>query len=282
MTGKKIMKIALVTDSTSDMPPELREKYQIEVIPITLHIDGQSYIDGVTLTREEFYTWMPTMKSPPTTAAPSVGSFAECYEKIFNAGAEKIISIHVAASLSGIFNAARLAAENFGDRVHVFDSGQLSMGISFQILEATETIAQNLPVDAILRSMTELQKKLKIIAVLDTLEYLHRSGRVSWAKARLGSLLDLKPMIELTYGKVLNIGSVRTTRMANKRMHEMLKEIGALDKIAILHTNAEERARQFLAKAAPQLASPPLLVNVTPAIGTHLGPNGLGFAAARK
>ena len=276
------MKIALVTDSTSDIPLDLREKHQIEVVPITLHIDGQSYIDGVTLTREAYYNWMPTMKSPPTTAAPSVGNFAERYEKALSAGAEKIISIHVAATLSGIYTAARLAAEEFAGRVHVFDSGQLSMGIGFQVLEAAESIAKNMPVEAMLHAMTDLQKKLKLIAVLDTLEYLRRSGRVSWAKARLGSLLDLKPMIELAHGKVLNIGAVRTTRLANKRMYELFNEVGALQKLAILHTNAEDRARQFLAESVPDLPSPPLIVNVTPAIGAHLGPNGLGFAAVKK
>ncbi len=276
------MKIALVTDSTADIPQDLREKHNIDVVPITLHIDGESYIDGITITREEFYRWMPTMETPAQTAAPSVGSFAERYEKLLSAGAEKVISVHVAATLSGIFNAARLAAENFGERVQVFDSGQLSMGIGFQVIVAADAIAANLPSKAVIETMTDLQKKLKLIAVLDTLEYLQRSGRVSWAKARLGSLLDLKPLIEMTYSKVVNIGAVRTTRVANKRVLEMLNDIGPLAQLAVLHTNAEERARQFLADAAPNLPEPPLIINVTPAIGTHLGPNGLGFAAIKK
>lgn len=276
------MKITLVTDSTSDIPIDLREKHRIEVVPVTLHIEGKSYIDGVTLSRQQFYDWMPTMKTAATTAAPSVGSFAERYEKLLSTGAEKVISVHVAATLSGVFNAARLAAENFDGRVHVFDSGQLSMGIGFQVLEAAKAAAESLPVEAILQTMTRLQKKLKLIAVLDTLEYLHRSGRVSWAKARLGSLLNLKPLIEMTHSKVVNIGAVRTTRVANKRVLEMLNEVGPLAQLAVLHTNAEERARQFLADAGPDLPAPPLIINVTPAIGTHLGPNGLGFAAVKR
>ena len=276
------MKIALVTDSTADIPENLRAKHQIEVVPITLHIDGQSYIDGITLTREKFYDWMPTMQTPATTAAPSIGSFGERYEKLLSAGAEKIISIHVAATLSGIFNAARLAAEEFDGRVHIFDSGQLSLGIGFQVLEAAEAITQDLSVNAILTAMLDLQKRLKLFAVLDTLEYLHRSGRVSWVKARIGSLLDLKPIIEMTHSKVVNVGAVRTTRVANKRMREMLNEVGSIEKLAVLHTNAEDRARQFLAEAAPKLSTPPLIVNVTPAIGAHLGPNGLGFAALKR
>ena len=276
------MKTGLVTDSVADIPEDLCNAHQIEVVPITLFIEGKSYIDGETLSREEFYEWMPTMQTPATTAAPSVGSFVERYEKLFAAGAEKIISIHAAASLSGIFNAARLAAENFGERVHVFDSEQLSLGCGFQVLQAAEEIAQDLQVETILNNLIALQKKLKVFAALDTLEYLRRSGRVSWAKARIGGMLNLKPMIEVTYSKVENLGAVRTTRLANKRMHEMLNDIGALEKLAVLHTNAEERARQFLAETAPTLPSPPLLLNVTPALGAHLGPNGLGFVAVRK
>lgn len=276
------MNIGLITDSVADIPETLRGAHQIEVVPISLFIDGQSYIDGETLMREEFYERMPTMQAPATTAAPSVGSFAERYEKLFAAGAEKIISIHAAANLSGIFNAARLAAENFGERVHVFDSGQLSLGCGFQVLAAAEAIAKDTPVETIIQNLTALQKKIKVIAVLDTLEYLRRSGRVSWAKARIGMLLNLKPIIELTYGKVENLGAVRTTRLANLRVHEMLRELGALEQLAILHTNAEERARQFLSDAAPKLSTPPLIINVTPALGAHLGPNGLGFAVVRK
>lgn len=276
------MKIALVTDSTADIPKNLRAKHQIEVVPITLHIDGQSYIDGVTLSREKFYAWMPTMQTPAKTASPSIGSFGERYEKLLSAGAEKVISIHVAATLSGIFNVAQLAAADFGERVHVFDSGQLSLGIGFQVIAAAEAIEENQPIEGILQAMIALQTKLKLFAVLDTLEYLYRSGRVSWAKARIGSLLALKPLVEMTESQVLNLGAVRTTRVANKRMHELLREVGSIEKLAILHTNAEERARDFLAAAAPNLSSPPLIVNVTPAIGAHLGPNGLGFAAVKR
>ncbi len=275
------MKIGLVTDSTADIPQDLRDEYQIEVVPITLYVDGKTYVDGESITREEFYTRMPTMKIPATTAAPSAGSFMERYEKLLSAGAEKIISIHAASSLSGIFNAAHVAAENFGDRVLVFDSQQLSLGCGFQVLAAAEAAAKGMPAEDIPHLLDNLQKRIKVIAVLDTLEYLYRSGRVSWVKARVGSLLNLKPMIELTYGKVENIGAVRTTRVANKRILEILREIGEFEKLAILHTNAEERARQCLADLAPNLPSPPLVLNVTTAIGAHLGPNGLGFAAVK-
>ena len=275
------MKTGLVTDSTADIPDDLLSKYKIEVVPAILVIDGESFTDGVDITREEFYARIPFFKNPATTAAPSVGSFIESYEKIFSAGAEKIFSIHAASSLSGIFNSARLAAESFGERVHLVDSGQLSLGVGFQVLESAEAIEKGASVEKIAEMLSTIQERIKLIAALDSLEYLHRSGRVSWTKARVARLLNLKPMIGLAYGKVENLGAVRTERQANIRLMETLREVGSIKRLAILHTNAEERARKFLADFAPSLPTKPLVANVTPVIGAHLGPNGVGFTLVR-
>jgi DegV family protein with EDD domain len=206
----------------------------------------------------------------------------ERYEKLLNAGAEKIFSIHAASQLSGIFNAARLAAESFGERVQIIDSGQLSLGIGFQVLEAAEAISKGKVFEEITQLLQNIQKKIRLSAALDTLEYLRRSGRVSWAKARIAALLSLKPLIGLAYGKVENLGAVRTTRMANLRLMELLHEAGNIRKLAVLHTNAEERARQFLADFAPSLKKEPMVINVTPVIGAHLGPKGVGFTVLQE
>lgn len=276
------MKIGIVTDSTADIPAELVTKHKIEVVPALLVIDGKSLVDGEGITREEFYTRMPSFNTPATTAAPSAGSFMERYEKLFSAGVEKILSIHASSTLSGIFNAARLAAESFGERVQVIDSEQLSLGCGFQVLAAAESIARGAVIEEITRLIDDIRGHIRLIAVLDTLEYLRRSGRVSWAKARIGGLLNLKPLIELTHGRVENLGGVHTTRLANIRILEMAHEMGAIERLAVLHTNAEARARKFLEDFNPTLSEKPLLLNVTTAIGAHLGPNGVGFAVVRK
>ena len=275
------MKIGLLTDSIADIPANLLEKHEIEVVPAIIVIDGKSYIDGDTITREEFYAEMHNFKTPATTAAPSAGTFQAHYEKLFSKGAEKIFSIHAASQLSGIYNAARVAAETFGDKIQLVDSGQLSLGIGFQVLEAAELISQNASVEMVAKMLSSIPKRIKLVAALDTLEYLRRSGRVSWTKARVAAFLNLKPMIELAYGKVDNLGAVRTTRSANLRLKEILEEVGAVNRLAILHTNAEERARRFLAEIAPKLAKKPFVVNVTPVIGAHLGPRGIGFTVVR-
>lgn len=274
--------IALVSDSIADLPRELVEKYRIEIIPAIVIVEGNAYEDGKGLTREAFYTRMPSMKTPPTTASPSIGAFQERYEKLLSAGAEQILSIHAASTLSGIYNTAKIAAQSFGEKVRVLDSGQLTLGIGFQVLAAAEALARVPSMDAALAAVESIQKRLKVFALLDTLEYLRRSGRVSWAKAMIGGFLNLKPMIELTEGRVLRPGAARTARQGVERLLRFLHEMEPLERLAILHTNAEARARAFLRDASPDLKAPPLIVNVTTVIGAHLGPNGVGFAAVRR
>ena len=271
------MKIGLLTESIADIPTNLLEKHQIEVVPAIIVVDGKSYIDGVDITREEFYTRMPAFKNPATTAAPSAGKFMQRYENLFNAGAENIFSIHAASQLSGIFNAARVAAESFGDKIHLIDSGQLSLGMGFQVLEAAEAIVKGASVEKITEMLSKIQKRIKLAAALDTLEYLRRSGRVSWTKARIADLLNLKPLIGLAYGKVENLGTVRATKQANIRLMNILREAGSIKRLAILHTNAEERAHKLLSDFLPSPKTAPLVVNITPVIGAHLGPKGVGF-----
>ena len=273
------MKIGFVTDSTSDVPANLAEQYGIEVVPALININGKSYADGVGISREEFYTRLPGLKPSPTTSAPSVGSFQERYEKLLKAGADSVISIHPPNELSGIFNAARLAAQEFGPRVKVLDSGQVSLGLGFQVVLAAEAAAKGAIQNEVLALVDSIRKRVRVTALLDTIEYVRRSGRVSWAVAMIGSLLRLQPLLELRYGIVHRLGQARTRLQGIERLVETLNSWGPLERLAVLHTNAESTARQLLEEVKSKVSTPPLLVNVTTAIGTHVGPNGLGFAA---
>jgi DegV family protein with EDD domain len=273
------MKIGFVTDSTADVPPSLAERYGIEIVPALVNIAGNSYVDGVEITREEFYTRLPRLNPPPTTSSPSVGSFQERYEKLLHAGAESILSIHPPNDLSGIFNAARLAAQEYGDRVKVLDSGQLSLGLGFQVLLAAEAAASGAQLDEVMDRAETVRRRVRVIALLDSIEYVRRSGRVSWAMAMIGSVFRLQPLIELRYGIVHRLGQVRTRLQGIERLMETINAWGPLERLAVLHTNAEAAAQQLLEEVKSRVSVPPLLVNVTTAIGTHVGPNGLGFAA---
>lgn len=275
------MKLGIVTDSTSDLPQYLIEQHRIEVVSSILILEGKEYADGEGISRQEFYKRLPAFKKPPTTAAPSIGEFTARYRKLFDNGCDHIVSIHAAGTLTTIVNTAQQAAQEFDERVTVVDSLSLSLGLGFQTLAAAENADQGL--GAALAAIESTRRRLHVSAALDTMEYLRRSGRVPAAITILGGMLHIKPLIELTNGEVEAIGAVRTTKQANERMLSFFKSGGQFERLAILHTGAETRAREFLNQLMMQVSqSLPrdiLMVNVTTVIGTHVGPNGLGFAA---
>lgn len=275
-------KIAIVTDSTADIPYSITEENQIHVVPNLVIIDGQSIEDGRGLSRQKFYESLPQMKSLPTTATASSGRYEEMYKMLFQQGFTQILSIHASSFLSGIFNAASLAAQAFNERVRVIDSQNVSLGLGFQVLAAAEAAKQGASLENLVKCLEELRQRIHLVAMLDTLEYVRRSGRVSWARARLGELLRIKPFVEVRRGQVFSLGEARTYRKGAARLMEILQGMGSLERLAILHTNAELEANQFLKSLSPHLPETPLIVNVTTVIGTHVGPNGLGFVAVVK
>jgi DegV family protein with EDD domain len=277
------MTLGIVTDSTSDIPQNLIEHHKLEVIPTIVILEGREYEDGDGISRDDFYKQLPTLQSPPTTAAPSIGSFLARYDSLLTRGCEHVLSIHPAGQLTSIVNVARQAAAEFAGRVTVIDSRSLSLGLGFQVIAAAEAAESGLR--SALDAVESTRRRLQVFAALDTMEYLRRSGRVPPAVAALGGLLSIKPLIELKDGVVKAIGAMRTTHQANERMFALLLEGGGMERLAILHTSAEARVQgllDMLMQKAGQLAPRDILtVNVTAVIGTHIGPNGLGFAAVR-
>ena len=279
------MKLGLLTDSASDLPAAIAARYGIEVVSSILVIDGQPYTDGKDITREEFYTRLPTFKRAPTTAAPSIGDFQTRYRKLFEAGCEQIISLHTAEKLTSIASVARQAAADFRGKIIVLESGSLSLGFGFQVLAAAEAIADGADLDEALAVIRSTRERMRVYAALDTIEYVRRSGRVPAAVAALGGLLHIKPVVELAEGEVKPLGAPRTTGHAAEKLYALLTELGPLERLAILHTNARGRAKEFLellmAEHRKSLPRDILVVNVTSVIGTHVGPNGLGVAAVK-
>jgi DegV family protein with EDD domain len=273
------MKISIITDSTCDLPSEVAEKWSIEVVPNILVVGGESYEDGKDLSRQDFYNQLPGMKTFPTTASPSTAAYAEAYERRFSQGADAIISVLVSQKLSAVSNSASLAAQSFDRRVHIFDSQNVSLGLGFQALAAAEAAAAGLPLEGVLASLELLRPRVHLVAMLDSLEYVRRSGRVSWARASLGALLNIKPFVEVRGGEVFSLGETRTRRKGIARLLKLIEDLGRLERLGVMHSNAEEDARQLAEIFAPSLPSPPFIVNVTTVIGAHVGPNGLGFTA---
>src|SRR5512141_1629223 len=194
------MKLGIVTDSTCDIPKYHTEPHERAVVPSILILDGKEYADGIGISREDFYKRLPSLQTQPTTAAPSIGDFSAPYERLLARGCDHILSIHAAGPLTTIINSARQAAHDFPNKITVVDSLSLSLGLGFQVLAAAEAAEDGL--EAALHAIESTRKRLHVFAALDTMNNLRRSGRVPSAVATLGSLLSIKPLIELTNGEV--------------------------------------------------------------------------------
>ncbi len=279
------MKIGVVTDSTSDLPGDLAQRFGVEVVPTILVVEGKQYADGKDLSRGDFYARLPAMQTFPTTAAPSIGEFSARYQKLLDSGCDFVLSIHAASQLTAVCDIARQAADDFPGRVAIVDSGSLSLGLGFQALAAAEAAESGADVETAIASIADVRRRLRVFAALDTMDYLRRSGRVPAAVTLLGGMLSIKPLIELTDGLLKPAGATRTTRQADERMAALLKAGLPIERLAILHTGAESRARGFLSRLMEEcrrdLPREILVVNVATVIGAHVGPNGLGFAAVR-
>ena len=273
------MPVRIVTDSTCDLPPETIERYGIWVIPLYIHVGKQSFLDGVDITRQEFYTRLPTYPTQPTTAVPSPGKFQAVYKSLADDGATEIISIHISSSLSAIMDVAQLAAQETKSlQVTVFDSQQLSLGTGFLVEMAARLAVEGCSVSEIIPILQAQIKRTHVFAALDTMEFLKRSGRVNAIVAGLGSILQIKPIMKM-YNGIASAERIRTCARARNRLVQLLSERGTLDRVAIVHTRAPERVEELSLAAAHLIPTDDLLVvDITPVIGTHIGPGAAGFA----
>ncbi len=275
-------RVRIVTDSTSDLPPEVAARLRISVVPAYVQIGNRSYRDEPSsggLSREEFYAQLPTMQAVPTTSVPPAHEFATAYRDLVGE-ADEVIAIVVSASLSGMYNVAHLGAQETPElKVYVVDSEQITMGLGWMAIAAAEAAADGQSAQEILALVEDMKPRVRVFAMLDTLEYLRRSGRVSWARAKAAQILRIKPIVEVLLSKVRDLGRTRTRHRAIERLVELTRALGPLERLAILHTYAPEL--EDLRRRLADLCSPShfLTVAVTTIIGTHVGPRGLGVAA---
>ncbi len=276
------LSIAIVTDSTSDITPELACEYDIYVIPAILVVNGQNLEDGNQISREQLYHQLPSMKVSPTTAAPSSGTFQHAYETLLKKGTDQIISIHVSSILSGMYNSAVVAARAVGKQVHVIDSQHVTLGLGFQVIAAAQAARAGKTLAEIQKIVNDIYRRIHLVAMLDTLEYAYRSGRISWAKSNISAFLQIKPFVGIEAGKVIRMGETRTRKKGIERLYNMLAELGPLEYLAVLHTNAESDAVRVAEHFKSIVKNNLLIINVTSIIGVHVGPNGLGFVAVTQ
>jgi DegV family protein with EDD domain len=272
------MTIRIVTDSTCDLPDEVIKNYGITVVPLYINVGEQGFLDGVELTRERFYAQLPGWDPPPTTATPSPESFQEVYQQLADGGASEILSIHISIALSATVDVARVAAENTSVvPVTVFDSRQLSLGTGFLVERAALEAEQGKSMNEIIEILDDQIARTHVFAALDTLEFLRRSGRMNGAVAGIGSLLQIKPLLKMYEGEPTS-ERVRTSNGASKRLLELLDERKPFERIALVHTHADEKARALLGEVQAELPEGEIpSVDITPVIGAHIGPGAVGF-----
>jgi DegV family protein with EDD domain len=268
--------VKIVTDSTADIPPDLGD--EIAVVPCYVQFGTSSYLDGVDITRDQFYKRLAKSDVMPQTAAPSVGIFESIYRSVAGRD-DEVISIHVASTLSTVFNSAQLGAQAVDpDRITVYDSEMVTMGMGWMCLAAARAARQGKSVAQIIALLDNMKTRAHVFAALDTFEFLRRSGRVSWARAMMGQLLNVKPVVGVYRGAVRLLDRVRTRARSVQRLVDLATDLGPIESLAVLHTTAQEAAQQLAHRMASLVPAPIPIVEVTPVIGTHVGPNGLGLA----
>ena len=216
-------KIRIVTDSTADLSQELVERYQIKVVPLDVLIEGTAYKDKIDLTNEEFYGILRSMKDLPTTSQPSPAVFADVYRELAAEGAEHIISIHISSDLSGTYQSSVLAAGMVEQEVAVynFDSRSATMGLGLVVLSAAKMVEEGHSAEEILDSVKVVIQKLDLYFLLDSLDNLHKGGRIGKASHLFGSLLNIKPVLNLSNGVISAYEKVRGNK-DNKALERLI------------------------------------------------------------
>lgn len=277
-------KIALVTDSTTYLPPELVKQYNISVAPQVLIWGDQTYKDGVDIESSEFFTRLKTAKVMPTTSQVAVISFQEIFQNLVEQGFE-VLAILLSSKLSGTVQSAMQAKDLMSsarDKIHVVDSQSVAMALGFQVL----TVARAVESGASLQDAISLAEKsgphTGVYFAVDTLEFLHRGGRIGGGQRFLGTMLNMKPILGIQDGRVEGIDRIRTKTKAHDRVLEIVTEqiAGRTPvRVATLHANAAEDARALLTRAEQTLHPvESIFTAVSPTVGTHTGPGTVGLA----
>jgi len=275
--------VRIATDSTADVPPALAEALQIAVIPCQVFWGQEVYRDGVDLSRGEFFEKLARSADLPKTSQPPMNRFVETYSRLLDGGgSETVISIHVAGNLSGTVNAAWAAAQARPDpsQIEVVDSGQVSMGTGWAVIEAARMAQAGASRDEVSRAVRSMLPRLRAAAMIDTLDNLYKGGRISQVTAALGTVLQVKPLISIQDGHVEIPERVRTRSRALQRLVAMVRGWGPLMRVAVLHAGAEDLARE-LAAALEDLApdGDMLIEPAGAALTTHLGLGAVGVCA---
>lgn len=274
------MSVRIVTDSTADIPREQADALRITVVPLTVFFGNEAYLDGVELDSETFYAKLQASKDLPRTSQPSPAAFQEAYKRLIDEGADAILSIHLSSKLSGTYQSACTGRDSLPEdvkKIEIIDSQNISVGMSQAIMQAAEEARQGLSLEEIKTHVFDKLSRTHILAVLDTLEFIRRGGRIGGASALLGTMLSFKPIISLKNGEVVPVERPRTRSKAYERVAQLTREMSQIEQIIIAETNDE--VGQQLAQALKAVYPGKIpIYKLGAVLGTHTGPGAAAVA----
>lgn len=271
------MPVAVVTDSTAYLPPDLVRTHRLTVVPLTVVLNGAEGLEGVETYPEDAARALSGRRVSVSTSRPAPEQFAEVYRTLLAGGADALASVHLSAELSGTVEAARLAAAEFGDRIAVVDSRSTGMGLGFPVLAAAATAAGGADLDGVRRAALDAIDRTTIFFYVDTLEFLRRGGRINAAEALLGTALSVKPIMHMPDGRIVVRDKARTASRGVARLVDLAVEAAgdAEVDLAVHHLAAPQRAEQLVAALTARLGDRLRDTYVTEAgavVAVHAGP----------
>ncbi len=272
--------VHIVSDSSCDLTAGEIEQLDVEIVPLTIRFGDEEFTDGRDVSVEDFYRRMAVSEALPQTACPSPGAFEQAFVDAHDAGAEAVVCLNISSDLSNTVQSARTAAAACGGRlpVHVIDTKTVSSGLGTLVLEAARAAAGRAGIDTVLKRVGDLIPRTHVIAALNTLENLKKGGRIGGARAMLGSMLSIKPLVDITGGVVEEAGKPRTRRRAMQMLYERMVGAGAIEQVAVMHGRAPD-LEEFLELIAPRFPRASLRIGELGAvIGSHGGAEILGVS----
>lgn len=277
-------RIAVVTDSTADLPASLREELGVATIPLNVLWGNETLKDGIDIDAERFYARLKVDKELPKTSQPSAGEFVDFFRRVAEEqNVDAIVGFFISAALSGTVSSAEIAKGLFSDvRIEVVDSLSTSMGLGFQVIAAARAAQQGASVEEVIEAARRVYYRQQILFVVDTLEFLHRGGRIGGAQRFMGTALQLKPLLELENGKIEAVEKVRTKRKALDRLLSIALErkgSAPVEGAAVVHADTAEEGWLLQEEAKKLLGIDQIYLTIlSPVLGTHTGPGTLGLA----
>ena len=282
------MVVRILTDSTCDIPLEQAKALGITIVPLTVFFGDEAFLDGVELDNAGFYSRLQTNKVSPRTSQPPPAAFEEAYKRLINEGADGILSVHVSSKLSGTYQSACSGWDALPDEmkkipVELVDSGIVSLGMGLPVMQAAKEAQQGLSLAELKARLLDRIARVKILFVLDTLEYLKRGGRIGGAKALLGNILSVKPILSFKNGEIVAVEQPRTRSKAYARIAQLVSELGAVEEMAVIKSD-DEVGQQLVQSLKIIYQGEIPTYNLGAVVGAYAGPGtaGVVLIIARK